>query len=122
MRKFTRRETMMMLAAAAPAWKLGVGQTPAAGEWPIRKGPFAGTHESLAAYQTPQWFGEAKFGIWSHWGPQSGVEDGDWYARNMYVQGRPEYEYHLKTYGPQSKVGYKDLIPQFKAARWDPEH
>jgi alpha-L-fucosidase len=121
MRRFTRRETIAMLAAAAPAWKLAVGQTPVAVQWPIRNGPFAGTHESLAGYETPRWYGEAKFGIWSHWGPQSGVEDGDWYARNMYVQGSPEYDYHVKTYGPQSKVGYKDLIPQFKAARWEPD-
>jgi len=119
MTKWTRRETIAMLAAAVPAWKLGVGQ---GAQWPIHAGRFAGTQASLAGYETPKWYGEAKFGIWSHWGPQSGVEDGDWYARNMYVEGRPEYEYHLKTYGPQSKVGYKDLIPQFKGARWDPEH
>jgi alpha-L-fucosidase len=121
MRKFTRRETIAMLAAAAPAWKLGIGQKPAVA-LPIAAGPFVGTRESLAAYRIPQWFGEAKFGIWSHWGPQSGVEDGDWYARNMYVQGSKQYDYHVATYGAQSKVGYKDLVPQFKGARWDPEH
>ena len=40
----------------------------------------------------------------------------------MYIQGSPQYEYHLKTYGHPSKVGYKDLIPLFKADKWDPEH
>ncbi len=77
---------------------------------------------SLDAYTVPDWFRDAKFGIWSHWGPQSGVEDGDWFARNMYIQGTPQYEYHLKTYGHPSKTGYKDLIPLFKGDKWDPEH
>jgi alpha-L-fucosidase len=49
------------------------------------------------------------------------VEDGDWYARNMYIQGSPQYEYHVKTYGHPSKVGFKDLIPLFKGSKWDPE-
>ena len=89
---------------------------------PLTKGAYAATRESLAKYQMPDWFGKAKFGIWSHWGPQSGVEDGDWYARNMYVQGSSQYKYHVATYGHPSKVGYKDLIPMFKADRWDPEH
>ena len=48
---------------------------------------FVGTRESLQSYQIPNWFRDAKFGIWSHWGPQSAIEDGDWYARNMYMQG-----------------------------------
>ena len=51
-------------------------------------GTFEPTRESLQAYRIPDWFRDAKFGIWAHWGPQSAIEDGDWYARNMYVQGR----------------------------------
>ena len=47
-------------------------------------------------YQVPEWFRDAKFGIWAHWGPQSAPEDGDWYARNMYMQGSAQYKYHLK--------------------------
>jgi len=89
---------------------------------PLTAGPFTGSVESLAKYEIPAWYGEAKFGIWSHWGPQSGVEQGDWYARNMYIPSERQYKYHLATYGPQSKVGYKDLVPQFKGAEWDPEH
>jgi alpha-L-fucosidase len=89
---------------------------------PITSGPFQGTRASLKNYVIPDWFRDAKFGIWAHWGPQSGVEDGDWYARNMYIRGHPQYEYHVKTYGHPSKVGYKDLVPMFKAAKWDPEH
>jgi alpha-L-fucosidase len=119
--KLTRRQTLKLLSAAGSA--LAVHPSLALGKTlPIAPGPFKGTRDSLAAYSIPEWFGEAKFGIWSHWGPQSAVEDGDWYARNMYMQGSPQYDYHVKTYGHPSKVGYKDLIPQFKAERWDPDH
>src|SRR5208283_1276387 len=62
----------------------------------IAPGPFKGTRESLREWQVPDWYRDAKFGIWAHWGPQSGVEDGDWYARNMYIQGNKQYEYHVK--------------------------
>jgi alpha-L-fucosidase len=83
---------------------------------------FVGTRESLKSYQVPDWFRDAKFGIWSHWGPQSAIEAGDWYARNMYIQGQPQYDYHVQTYGHPSKVGYKDLMNNWKAEKWDPEH
>lgn len=88
----------------------------------LEKGPFEGTRESLKAYQIPEWYKDAKFGIWAHWGPQSAPEQGDWYARNMYIQGQPQYEWHLQHFGPQSKVGYKDVVPTFKADKWEPEH
>ncbi|MBV8072899.1 MAG: alpha-L-fucosidase, partial [Acidobacteriaceae bacterium] len=65
----------------------------------IAPGPFKGTRESLREWQVPDWYRDAKFGIWAHWGPQSGVEYGDWYARNMYIQGSKQYEYHVKVYG-----------------------
>ena len=118
--RLTRRQTLALLATAAPALSLrpALADTPLA----IAPGPFTGTRSSLQAYRTPQWFADAKFGIWSHWGPQSAIEDGDWYARTMYIQGSPQYNYHVKTYGHPSKVGYKDLIPQFTGDRWDPEH
>jgi alpha-L-fucosidase len=119
--KLTRRDSLKLLAAATPALALRPSRAYAA-DLAIATGPFKGTRESLAGYTIPAWFADAKFGIWSHWGPQSALEDGDWYARNMYMQGSPQYEYHVKTYGHPSKVGYKDLVPQFKAARWDPEH
>ena len=83
---------------------------------------FLGTRSSLQGYRIPDWFRDAKFGIWSHWGPQSAIEDGDWYARNMYIQGSDQYRYHVETYGHPSKVGYKDLVDNWKAAQWDPEH
>jgi alpha-L-fucosidase len=83
---------------------------------------FEGTRRSLEAYRIPDWFRDAKFGIWAHWGPQSAIEAGDWYARNMYMQGSEQYNYHVETYGHPSKVGYKDIIGDWKAAKWDPEH
>lgn len=119
MMRLTRRRILQLLAAAAPTLAFRHSY---AEDLPIASGPFKGTRESLASYSVPVWFADAKFGIWSHWGPQSAVEDGDWYARNMYIQGSPQYDYHVKTYGHPSKVGYKDLIPQFKAERWDPDH
>jgi alpha-L-fucosidase len=85
-------------------------------------GNFLGTRSSLQAYRIPDWFRDAKFGIWAHWGPQSAVEDGDWYARNMYMQGSEQYLYHVEHYGHPSKVGYKDIVGEWKAAKWDPEN
>ena len=60
-------------------------------------------------YNVPQWWRDAKFGAWSHWDPQSAAEYGDWYSRGMYMQGHPQYEYHLQHYGHPSEYGYKDL-------------
>lgn len=86
------------------------------------EGPFLPTWESLAnQYQTPEWFRDAKFGIWAHWGPQCEPEQGDWYARNMYMEGSEQYKHHLKEYGPQSKVGFKDIIHRWKAEDFDPD-
>ena len=82
---------------------------------------FEPTFESLRTYRAPEWFRDAKFGIWSHWGPQSVPMFGDWYARNMYVEGTPQYEYHLRHYGHPSKFGYKDICALWKAERFDPE-
>lgn len=88
---------------------------------PVNKGPFEPTPESLKQYQYPEWFKDAKFGIWAHWGPQAVPRQGDWYARQMYEQGSADYKYHVAHYGPQSKFGYKDIIPLWKAHKWDPE-
>ena len=82
---------------------------------------FEPTFPSLYEYSAPQWFRDAKFGIWSHWGPQSVPMFGDWYARNMYIEGTPQYEYHLRHYGHPSKFGYKDICALWKAEKFDPE-
>lgn len=82
---------------------------------------YEATFASLTQFRCPEWFRDVKFGIWSHWGPQSVPMCGDWYARNMYIQGTEQYEYHLRTYGHPSKFGYKDICALWKAEHFDPE-
>ena len=82
---------------------------------------FKPTDESFKQYQYPEWFRDAKFGIWAHWGPQAVPRQGDWYARQMYEEGSADNKYHVAHYGHPSKFGYKDIIPLWKAERWDPE-
>ena len=84
-------------------------------------GKFQPAWESLKQYQTPEWFRDAKFGIWAHWGPQCQPEDGDWYARGMYEEGSGQYKFHVAQYGHPSKFGFKDVIHEWKAENWDPE-
>lgn len=86
----------------------------------IARGPFQPTWESLSAYEPPKWYQDAKFGIFIHWGIYSVPAFGsEWYSRNMYIQGSPEYEHHIKTYGKHSEFGYKDFIPMFKAEKFN---
>jgi len=87
----------------------------------IASGPFAPSWESLKQYKCPEWFRDAKFGIWAHWSPQCVPEQGDWYARNMYIQGSDQYNYHVAHYGHPSKFGYKDICNLWKAEHWDPD-
>ena len=89
-------------------------------EYEILQGPFKPTVESLKEFECPDWFRDAKFGIWSHWGPQSVPMFGDWYARNMYIEGEPQYMYHWRKYGHPSKFGYKDIVKLWKAEKFDP--
>ena len=77
--------------------------------------------DSLYQHRTPDWFRDAKFGIWSHWGPQSVPMFGDWYARNLYIQGTPQNLYHVRHYGHPSQFGYKDICALWKAERFDPD-
>ncbi len=87
----------------------------------IIKGPFAPTWDSLKQYEVPDWFRDAKFGIWAHWGAQCQPEFGDWYARSMYIEGSKQYKYHVEKYGHPSKFGFKDVINQWKAENWNPD-
>lgn len=82
---------------------------------------FRPAFESLLDYRCPGWYRDAKFGIWSHWGPQAVPMAGDWYARNMYIQGHRCYQHHLEHYGHPSTNGWKDVIPLWKAEKWDPD-
>lgn len=81
-----------------------------------------GGWESLAGVnEEPDWFKDAKFGIYFHWGVYSVPAFGsEWYPRTMHMEGTGSYEHHLETYGPTSKFGYHDFVPMFKAERFDP--
>ena len=86
------------------------------------KNLFQPTWTSLVEnYQAPAWFAEAKFGIWAHWSAQCVPEMGDWYARNMYHQGHPAYDDHLKRYGHPTISGFMEIDNLWKAERWEPE-
>ena len=87
----------------------------------METGKFAPTWESLSQYETPEWFRDAKFGIWAHWGPQCQPEAGDWYGRAMYEEGGRAYKVHCEKYGHPSEFGFKDVINEWKAENWDPE-
>lgn len=88
----------------------------------IRRGPYADTWASLSGYRTPDWYRRLKFGIFIHWGVYSVPAFGnEWYPRNMYMQGSPEFRHHVETYGPHKAFGYKDFIPLFRAEKFDPE-
>lgn len=89
---------------------------------PMQTGKFQPTWQSLEEnYQVPEWFRNAKFGIWAHWGPQCVEGSGDWMARGMYQEGSYQYKYHVAHYGHPSEVGFKDILPLFKAERWNPD-
>ena len=100
---------------------------------PVYQGKFKPTDESLKTYKYPDWFRDAKFGIWSVWGPMAVPRQGDWYARGMYERDTYDcatekykkanyyYKYHSEHYGHPSEFGYKDIIPLWKAEKWNPE-
>jgi alpha-L-fucosidase len=106
---------------------LGLSLTAAAGQTnslslpPIAAGPFKPDWNSLTNYRTPEWFRDAKFGIWAHWGPQCEPERGDWYGRLMYIPGQSDYKTHLTEYGHPSTNGFKDIIHEWKAENFDPD-
>jgi len=88
---------------------------------PVAPGKFEPTWESLSQYKVPDWFRNAKFGIWAHWGPQCQAEQGDWYARGMYAEGSDYYKWHVQHYGHPSVTGFKEVINDWKAESWNPE-
>jgi alpha-L-fucosidase len=87
----------------------------------VQTGTFGNDWESLSAWECPEWFKDAKFGIWAHWGPQCQAEDGDWYARFMYYEGSGQYNYHVSHFGNPKDFGLKDLCNAWKADKWDPQ-
>ena len=94
----------------------------------IAPGPCEPTWKSLGDhFKSPKWFRQAKIGMWLHWGPQSIGEDGDWYAKWIYMPQSAwgdytrVYPHHLERVGHPSQFGYKDMLPLWKAEKWDPE-
>ena len=130
----TRRQALIAMGGTA-ALRSARGADPQGNSptanLPITAGRFKPEDESLKQYQCPDWFRDAKFGMWAHWGPQAVPRQGDWYAKRMYLHdsvGRggaaaqdPANKYHLEHYGHPSKFGYKDIIPLWKAEKWNPE-
>ena len=113
--KLSRRS---FLGSAAGAASLGMTQAQAS----ATPAAFQPTWPSLVdGYRTPDWFRDAKFGIWAHWSAQCVPEVGDWYARNMYLQGNGQYEHHVRTYGHPTQFGFMEVQNLWKAARWEPE-
>lgn len=99
-------------SALLPASAQSAAKTPPA---------FQPTWSSLVAgYRAPDWFRDAKFGFWAHWSAQCVPEAGDWYARNMYLQGDRAYKHHLAHYGHPVDVGFMQMYPRWTAANWDP--
>ncbi len=89
---------------------------------PVAAGPYSPDWRALSrSYTVPEWWRDAKFGAWAHWDPQSMPEQGDWYARGMYIQGSGQYDYHLGHFGHPSEYGYKDICHNWVIDRWKPE-
>jgi alpha-L-fucosidase len=95
---------------------------PAPSGFGVAPGPFQPALESLSGYKLPDWYRDAKFGIWAHWGPQCQPEMGDWYAQRMYQFDSADYRFQVKNYGHPSKAGFKEVINSWKADQWDPEY
>ncbi|SFU66514.1 alpha-L-fucosidase [Pustulibacterium marinum] len=89
----------------------------------IEQPAYEANWDSLAKYQeAPEWFREAKFGIYAHWGVLSvPAYANDWYPRNMHIVGSNEYKHHVETYGEPKDFGYHDFVPEFKAENFNAE-
>ncbi|MBN2590790.1 MAG: alpha-L-fucosidase [Sedimentisphaerales bacterium] len=87
----------------------------------VADGPYSADWKEISSvYAVPEWWRDAKFGAWSHWDPQSMPEQGDWYARGMYMQRNSQYNYHLENFGHPSEYGYKDICNDWVIDKWDP--
>jgi alpha-L-fucosidase len=125
----SRRSLVKAAACAVPAMWLShvAGQTRPGGEAQsmsarsIASGPFQANWDSLKQYKAPDWFRDAKFGLWNHWTAQCVPEQGDWYARRMYVQGDAANKFHVEKYGHPSKFGFMEIDNLWKAENWQPE-
>ena len=87
----------------------------------VLTGSYEPEWKSLSEWECPEWFMDAKFGIWAHWGPQCHAEAGDWYARFMYYMGSGQQNWHWDHFGDPAEFGLKELCNDWKAQNWDPE-
>lgn len=88
----------------------------------VETGDYKPDWESLKAWECPEWFKDAKFGLWAHWGPQNQAEAGDWYARHLYYENDWQGQHHRRVYGSPDEYGLKDLCNDWKAEEWDPDY
>ncbi len=89
-------------------------------------GPYKAEWDSLKTHPDPEWFRDAKFGVYTHWGPITvATEDApammEWYGRELYLPKNPAFKWHQKQFGDQKTVGYKDVIPHFTAEKFNAE-
>lgn len=112
------KKTFLIFALAGSATITGAAEHPDMQQYP---GQYTADWESLSSWQCPEWFKNAKFGIWAHWGPQCEAEDGDWYARSMYYDGSGQNKWHKEHYGDPATFGLKDLCNEWKAENWNPK-
>ena len=109
-----RRSMLSMTGLGLSALATGVRAAPA-------DGAFRPNWQSFTErYRAPDWFRDAKFGMWAHWSAQCVPEAGDWYARDMYLQGSRAYDHHVAHYGHPSRTGFMEMFPRWTANRWDP--
>jgi len=84
-------------------------------------GPYKPAWDSVSAHVIPDWYKDAKFGISMHWGlyavPAHGSE---WYVQHMYAD-KATIQWHTDNFGPPDKFGYKDFMPKFTCAKWNPD-
>lgn len=113
--------TAMLVAFMTAAWSQDYRVPVTDEKEKMAEGQYQPQWESLEKHKTPEWFRDAKFGIWAHWGPQCVEGSGDWMARSMYMEGSYPYKYHVEHYGHPSEFGFKDILPLFKAEKWDPD-
>jgi alpha-L-fucosidase len=119
-----RRRTFLKAGAGTLAGSLFTGELNAGALCAAAPAATSGRSDpawkAVPPHPVAEWFRDAKFGIYFHWGPYSvPAYDNEWYSRNMYVKGSVAYKYHVAHYGGPEKFGYKDFIPQFTAEKFD---
>ena len=110
------RKGLMLMASAIVSLSVSAND-----DVPVATGNYSPSWQGLSEWECPQWFEDAKFGIWAHWGPQCQAEDGDWYAHYMYFDGLEQNQWHKNHCGDPAEFGLKDLCDAWKADKFDPE-